>query len=1517
MEAINAERSDFETEFQLPETAARRPNVGTKFTSPMEMVKKNLYGIVLNANALFRLGIMGSLLNDQMNEEFSTIDMSNVIGFDLSPYAQPITADRLRETAMVKPGNGKSKPISIEFTESLFNIGGEIVERIMKLYPEGIDKGITLSAFFQHIYNMNISGTVMTALTPSLDTFKDTYLDPLDDFVEFKIKIVTPEYSESTHTVNLDFTLSIELEADIYPEVIDSEEFSAYLVYLWVYNSLRLTKNRLNKIVDPRKVSAHKNSMLKLGPIRPKVNKSGFAIHGSGNPIFIPPTRDIMEQFIKTANSCIDEDGVFRRDFLVDEHKLGDAIIYVDWVNDILAYTTSTGILSTYNLGDVAPFDPVTEYNFLSTPLKSNYLMPITTILTESFKDIEGENAAKFTTNEEVKRILRDLPAVRIYTNIVNATNASDAIDACLYHVCGGQLDELEDTPGLIELVMALKCLIKYLNELRKSDKEALKLPSSMRSQGIIHRLIGVEYVLRAIDKYDDKVIETYRQAWRTETAKFKSDPSVRTFDIPNIKVGKGGLTGLLPHQGRILSSAIKSPQQSIKSVSTGGGKTIISIVQSIFGIVNTKTIPMILTKANLIRGTITEINQICKGEINAIPFTPITLRRMARISGIDTFAKLLKWYQTLPKNTILVGSYSSLASRRKLYSDLDIVDGFCEFSVPTTQFMLIIKLLGIRFVSGDESHMIKNPESARSRNSYAIFSHADNRDVMSGTIVSNTVPDLVGQSRAISPYIFGDDPVAFADRYGLSAGLIKSDADAKKIKDRLKATVAYHEANEEDWAYMLPAMDDEIMFANMTPLQHEFYNLLMQEAELMLIELEKSKKKIKAEEDDDEEDEEDDDEGDNADGDDEEEARIVAAAKVHLQKVEMFLVAPDSNEQYMQWERKPSGEDLVSPKVREADKLIEAHVLKHRDDLPNNKVIVFGWNIVSAEHFMRHSKFASKSLHYTAGNEEVIRQFETNPTNIILCATEGSVREGLNLQMTSLICRLQSVWSPGEHKQVRARMYRPDPRGKYNRDSVRHVWIMTRLPNNQPTLDGVKIARLVSKYVSNARLTYEGRMEWRRVSAEFDELKMLKMNLQLIFHSRDYDLEPYFQAWKTYVNWEKDLNKQAKRRMAEKLEQENDVDLLDDKGNITDINKFIQLAMYGVESTYKIPGSKRVYVPFIRNALPADPNNYGFSVLGNNDIPVGTVIYTEFGPAVVKASMKKAVKVQLYNGRTVSLKKGTVHVAAPSKYKEFAKVVKDPVKWRNESFDPHGVKGLAKVEKTKIKDEEEVIEALEDNLESEDMDEVEIFAGMLNSWPALIIDEDINELKNLEGWNRIDPFTSITFRSWAAAEKLIELLDSKMHISDKVYDALMEEMEEIREGKAMRLTKQINPQKFRNFFLDQKKRLGRTKNGKVIVNPYWIVNDEKVLLAFDTNSHDPNFISWLNRNRAKFPGVVKITKNDAMWINIFKSVREAMQDLKNLTKIRSIDVEQIKRDLVDVKDEILKLKRPRSRPNM
>lgn len=1522
----NVERSDDAIDptisnEEVVEVAAPRKLRGDKqYGSPLAFVREGFHSIVMNAHPLFRLLIMGALLNNKTFETFESTNIAGVMGYDFSGFTANVTAARIREIMEVSPGNGNSKPIRVSFTEQLTNLPDELVNKFFDTLTKEQTKGLPLSKMFDVIEGIGISPSVQSALAPSFETFKERFLDQLDDFVDFTMAFKRESFNEATKTSNINFVFHIDIDGSAYPELVQSDDFSPYLVYLWVNNSLK--SNRVvDKIFDPRLVSVHQRAILKFGDIRPKVNKDGFAIWGNGAPIYIPPQLDLTEQFVKKADTCVDENGNFQRSMIAEEYQLANKIIYVDWVNDVMAYTTATGILETINLGNVAPLDPASEYSFLSTPVKSQEIVDIMKALTNSLAEMDdAEEAVKYTTNEEVKKLLRDVPPVKLYTDIVSPSVAG-VTDVTLMHLAGGQLSDLEDYPHVANVCRAIKCLFIHLNRKRAKDPTALKIPSNFQSQGILYRLIGLEYVLQAMEKYDDKKIETIRKEWAIDRENSKVDRTQHSFDIPNIKVGKGGLTGLLPHQGRILTSGIKTPRQMILPVQTGGGKTILTTIIAIFGAKNLKSIPMILTKGNLIKGTITEINGISGGKINAIPLTPVVLRRMARRGGIKTFKQFLAWYKSLPPNTIFVSSYTAFASRKRIYEDLSTVPGFGDNHVFTTQFLMIIKILGIRMIIGDESHMIKNPASARSRNSYAIFSHADSRGIASGTIVSNTVNDLVGQTRAISPAIFGDDPERFADMYGVTKGIIKSDKDATVIKDRLRATTAYHEATREDWSYMLPIKFDEILFARMTEKQTEFYNILMQEAYLMLAAADKSKKKVKAEDDEEEDDEEEDDEDEDDEEGDAEENALIAKAKVHLQKVEAFLVAPDENEQYMAWEKKPDGADLVSPKVRLAEEILDAHFALNKNDLKNNKVIVFGWNKVASKHFVRHSKYGSKFLHYTAGDEEVVRQYEKDDTVVGMVADENSLREGFNLQMTSLILRQQSVWSPGDHEQAVARMYRPDPRGKYNRETVRHVWLMNETYNGDVTLDGVKMARLASKFVSNARLTYEGRHEWKRVSHEFDELKMLKMNLAVIFDTRKDDLLSYFGAWKTFVDWENDINVAAKRRLAQQLEAQYNVTLINDKQQIIDINQFVELAMSEITSTSDIPGSRRVFTPLVPNAIPADPKGWGFAVMGSQDVPVGTVVYTEYGPAVITAVLTRGVKCRIFDGRIIGFKRGDILLVSPNKYKQFSAIVKDPTKWREEAFHPMGVKNVKRAKEEELEDDEEVIEGLEDEEDIEededDLIDVDVMAGIVNGWPSLIIDEDIDELKGLDGWNRVDAFTSVGFRSWAAAEKFIEILDDKAYIPPKVHERLLEEMEQIREGKQMKLGKQINMGDFRNFFIAQRKKLGRSKDKRVVVNPYWIVNELDVKMAFDTDSHESAFISWLRKVKDKIPGVTKVNNNDPFWINIFNSTAEAIRDIENLKKIAEIDERSLKDDLADIKKDVMALRKPRSRPKM
>lgn len=1497
-----------------PEIAAPVSKKNGSFSSPLDQIKRGFYHIVFNSFSAFRLAMVGSLLNEKALTELETTSVADATGFDIAALAQSVTMQKLREWMRFKPGNGKT-PFEVAFIEDMYNIDSEVVDKIIAYLPKNSQKGMPLIDFIKEIESLGVQSAVSPALETITTKLKEQFVDTLDDLVEFVIRIEKKIFNEANNTSSLIYHFSIRTDASIYKEVVDSDRFDPYLLYLWVYNMMTANEKAGRKVISPRITVAHNQAMQKFATVAPKVNERGFALDGSGLPIFIPPNVNVVDKFLEAANSAVDDEGVFQPKILAEENGFANRLVYVDWVNDILAYTTNTGKLESYNLGQVHPMDKASEYMVLNTELKSPALRRVIQTLSSSVRNLDASEAAKFTSNEEAKRILQTTDADRIFIKVMQSgLDNTEAVK--IKHLAGYDLDDYEETPAMAYNILALQALLKMLYEMAKTDQNAIEVPSNYKSLGLIFRLIGVEYVLQVGARMDAAYVKETFDMYIEEREKAKVDLRKKTFDIPNLHVGEGGIHGFLPHQGRILSCTEKTPSTFALPVQTGGGKTVISAVTAIKAIENIKSFPMITTKGNLVKGTITELNAITQGKINAIPLRPNILRRMRRYTSVKTFADFLKWYRSLPPNTILVNSYTDFASKRRLYEDLDAVAGFADAPVYTTQYLLMIKLLGIKVFIGDESHMIKNPDSARSRNSYAAFSQGAVRGEMSGTMVSNTVVDLVGQTRALSPIIFGDDPEAFAEHYGVSTGLIKSDEDARKIKDRLRSTTAYHEAGREDWAYMLPIKDDSFVYAELTQKQQLFYNILMQEAYLMLVEDEKRKgKKAKleseSEEDDDDEDEEEEDD------DDDEDAALIAKAKTHLQKVEAFLVAPDENEQYLKWDQRPDGEDLISPKVRTADQLISEHLAKHKGNLKQNKIIIFGWNVAASKHFMKHSRYAAKTLHYTAGDEEVIRRFENDDTVIIMAADEGSVREGFNLQMTSLIIRMQSVWSPGDHEQTVARMYRPDPRGKYNRENVTHKWVLCKQQGtDSPTLDMVKMARLVSKSVSNARLTYEGKPEWRQVSREFDDMKLFKMNLQTIFDANPAEVQEYLGHWDTFTEWENNINKAAKYRLAQQLEAQFNVDLMRD-GKIIDINEFIKLAMSEVKSTYNIPDSKRVWVPWIPNALPPDPKKWGFSVLGQRNIPVGTVVYTMFGPGIVTNILGKSVKVKIYDGRIIGMQKSTVMLVADNKYKELQDIVKNPAKWQAESIDIGGVRGV-KPAKEKLPDKEEVIETLDEEVIEDDNEkvEVEVIASIINGWPALMVLDDVPQLKGISDWKRIDPFLSIHFRTWQALDSFIDLLDSKTYIPQDVLDALDDEIEELKTGKAMVLGKQINPKTVRQFFLDQHKKLGK-KGDRIVCKPYFIAVEREVKLAFDIDSHEPRLISWLMRSKEKIPGIKSIRKNGAIWINTFTTPKEAYEDLDSLNDIANIDKQALREDLVAIRDEIRDLRKPRSKPSV
>lgn len=1501
------------------ETAAR---VRASGKSPIDRLNTSLPQIVRDTYTAFRALVVNEFFtregpiaiamaapNDWLPESMREQYKSDI---------ESLTGAKIRDMLKVRPGDGK-KPMTISFYLNVVT-GPELGQALAK---NGVASKTSLvdGLRAQEGFDSPLASQSLELLGDDPSNVKKYAF--FKDVVEAKVFKTLVEDS-------IEYRLDLTIDAELYPKVIDSDKFSPYLVYLWVNNALSEAASRAPMIYDPRKSAALTNSFIsKYGSAdnpRPRINKNGFALYKDGRPLRIPRQLDATDKFMSAADAALNEDGEFDAEVLV-KAGMANKIIYVDWLNDVLVYTTAHCHIRVLNLQGTVPLDAITETTLLNISIADGRgagreFVPFFRAINDSVVNMGPEDVAKYMPKGVEPA---EGSAGSIYAKLISLSGiAGKNSDILLSHMCGHNLDAFEDTQSEVpRLITTYRAYVSALAVGLNNNTVEVKVPSNLASLGIIFRLIGFEYLVWAISNLDDQKISLLWKEYVEEKRKAQTT-HIPEFDIPNINTGPGGLVGLLPHQARVASSLINVPKLVMMPVSTGGGKTVLSFLRSLFSLDRDPTLRcLITTKGSLVKGTVTEINKMSGGKINAVPLRPVTLGRMKRVAGIKTFEDLMKWVRKLPPNTIFVNSYTDFASRRKIYDELPSIPGMLNVNFLDSQYQRIIRLLGIRVMDGDESHMIKNPDSNRSRGTCAAFACADYRGIMSGTMVSNTVLDLVGQTKAISPIIFGDNADTFAEQYGISTGLIKDDDTARIIRERMSSVAAVHQATRDQWSYMLPSKEDDVIYGNMTAKQEEFYNKLLQEAYLELVQAQEKKKgKVKPEttsEDDGDDEDEEDDEDEDSDEEDAEEAAFIAKARTSLQAVEQFLAAPDENEQYLQLASKPEGADLVSPKVPVSDAAIDAHIASNRNNMAMNKIIIFGINLSAIRHFARHSRHSSKILVYTAGDLEVLRQFKDDPTKQIMLAAETSVREGENWQMSSLILKMQPPWAPGDYEQALARMFRPDPRGHFNRDSVRHVNVLVRRPNGGPTLDSVKMARLISKFISNARVTWEGTPQWRAVSKNFDDLDMLRMNLELIMDAKNEDLQPYFSSWKTFVNWENSTNDQARRRKAQELEAATGQDLLDANGRIRDINKFISLAMARVKSTRNIPGTKRVFVPWVAGALPPDPENLGFSSLGKQAVSPGMVVLTEFGPGIIQKYSDRNLKVELYGGRVIGVRRMSACIVAPQNYAKFAAIVRDPVKWRAASYDAFDALPPASPKLSDSLDGKMPIAAKpgkkrEEEEQEDERDLVDVQTSIVNGMPALVIMEPLPELKAI-GWRKVDPYLSVRFSNWGAVTSLIEELDRKTAINNKAYDSLMDEIDQLKTGKAMRLTKRVDPNKVRSFFLEQHKKFGKNADGRYICKPYFLVIEDDIRLAFDIDSHDPKVISWIQRNAPKISGVRKVDKKPSFYMNVFNSVVEARKHLTDLVGVINFDQADLKRELTEMAEEIRALQQPRRRP--
>lgn len=1410
-----------------------------------------------------------------------------------------------------------------------------------------------------------IAGLVDLANTYANHTHNQTTMNgAFTSTLRYEVEVLTLGQNVS---VNISPRIDLSISENLVDYMAETEDKSAtdYLVFAWMNDAiersarggrsstknlpavdLRLTSKKLRAVAD------------RFQSAKPRLNQYGFCINRQGLPMYIPDSQkaDNTQQFMTDhSNFSVDEDGYLNYEAVANDWA--SKIVMVDWFNDVIVYTSVTGKLAVYRMLGYIPLDTTSEYIWLNTGVNNRRVkVPMQELeklvdvlvtrdeaqaeLAPEYSRADAYNAGKIS--QDFKTLFFNFRARAMSGN--GRFEPSDPnyrhenlMNPLIKHMFGLEVEELPE----LQRGQAMH-IAAYLRAASKKRREV--------TLDIMKRLSGIEYFLVMPQKFSNP------SAWAgirgDATAEMNrrkgGQPLLNDIDIPNLDAG-GNLKGFMPHQVRVLSDRASGSNTNITGVAPGGGKSLLQLGDILMELdKNPDWRPILVTKPRLVKGIVSEFNFFSKGKVNVVSLRMSQLRYIQQTLRLNNALDLINWVKSFPKNTVFVCGYTDFSSSTKLFGDLDVPSRVMLQDVELPQFLHLLRIIGFDTVKLDESHIIKNMASRRARNTYSLLAQAQSKMELSGTIVSNTAVDLVGQAYGINPMIFGNNTDDFKDTYQLSGGLIRNDEQSFAINERLRKFTQMTSATKEDWSFVLPDLYDEILTPMMTPKQAKFYDLLMNKAYLDL----KSKLDSNTSGNEDE------DEGDEGDEGDEEDVdtRFQMQADASLAEAEQFLVSPDTNQQFLVWSENPSGDDLVSPMVRAIDAQLAKIYQNRAEDHSNNKSAVFGIHKVASGHFMRHTKFKDICLHYRAGDEDVIRRFKTDPDKWILVADSTSIREGENLQMLSYIFDMQATWAPGDFEQLISRMYRPDPKGQYNKDLVTHFWITPQHMKEgrpAPTIATVKLARMISKSVSIARFKYDGDGRWSQLSKEFEDLDLLKMNLKLIFETDERDLAPYYQAWGKLIGWERGINQKTRKAIAEKLEEDNPgIKLIDPQGRVIDRNLFTRMVMREAKSTRMLPGSRRVFTPWEPGSVPADLHDMSLAILGSDNIERGAYVWTEYGPGIVMQTGTNQLWVELYGRKKAKIYRNRIAVPNGEGVKKLNAIVTSPSAWATETWvdvtkpfgtvdvdasmapkgkkiAPTGTGAAPAVPATKplpqkinindfikkpkptqpdLQDEEEV-----ENDEKLDIEDIYVY--IINGMPALAITDAPSGVENF-GWLKVAPFRAMSFATWAAAETFLQAMSTKFAISSTKMAQLEEEMDEFKDGRAMRLTRRVTNAQTRNFFQSNHRKLSTASDGRDRVDPYWVAIGSQIYLAFSNQSHSTKVMNWLNLIASKNPSKIKKPKNvGAMHMNVFSTLNEAYQDLKNLAQNFNIPLDDVRTELRNIKDEIMALKQKKTRP--
>lgn len=1381
-----------------------------------------------------------------------------------------VPVDKVMTHEIVIPGFNVSAEYKANFREH--------VKRFRFVCPSVIESVKALHGQRLTHYDAEGNPTVPTSLDDYADKTDELGLRQRREFIEW---VVANRPIMAYIDILLDLQTVLGITSNDAFDTVKNQTIGA-----WAHNMLQyaFTPGSESELVDSVQDISKISSFNKESPVRevPRTNADGLAITSSGDLRFLPIVEkaEMYEAEVeergaqddgdwalvdpknpRSLKKEVNEDGSVR---FTPKRSLRDQVIYTDLKYGKFCYTDTEGKLVVQDIESWRPAalnSVVKIMNYLPTDstTKSEAAWSDLARVCKYAKD-HGFNLPAADMEEALSLFYRTGEARDLGNTVIRNMNEEGVVSAVilvtrqLSSLYGAEVGLDRRTPltdaekqvvgefysnrgvrlgdiGPGSYIPMLRLIYKFVeftyNAYQQNPDDFIRNTSVVSTL----RMMALATVLV---KYGSKVDATKQQDQQERAVYLQPNlADVKELGVDSIPFVKG--LRLMPHQVKAWNYIRNSPPNEVLDVSAGGGKTILALIDIWYNQgKGTVKKPLIMCPTYLVKNYFADAAYASKGRVNVVAITSGTLRRWGK-------EKLTTIIEKAPINTIFVAGFDFLRGGIKRVS-------YGAKRIQISENAEFLRQFNFDGLWIDESHMLKNEKSLRTRSVARLIAGIPYRREMTGTYNPNDYRDVVGQFGLMDPSAFGDMD-NFVDEFAaeVKGGRVyawKQNA-ARKIRERMSEHSAYIKIGRKEWAALLPPRMEPVLGPDgqpvlgpdgkpqmqgtesfhpveLTSAQSDLYNVLLEtslkEIQEQIAQDPKMARLMRAIE-------------EKAEGDESveemEDDLMEQLLGVYIQRLERFLTAPMADEASQNVLTHP--EDRMSPKARAVISICEQHINRK---IPG-KIMVFTQYVESAKAIYESlpSHLKDRALLYQASKyrEQTLAEFKSNPDKILMIGCEKSLNTGHNFQFCSRLIRVESVWNWGQLEQGESRINRPNAKIEEFRTALYVDYVFV---NN--TIDVTKMARLISKAVESAKFNEAEDDRFQQLPS----LEPVKMSLKVIeqrndFRDPEHGLMEHFSTFQDMKVLEEVTYEEFRENPNNRTEPADvpDGHILEGSGFLKEVPYVPEMEIYAPEELGLVAFSDHI------NTLPggarvADPTGWNVhteygdgTVLGFRRREDGTITSVRVSLPGGQADTIPVTRVWVITKDTVSSKsirqliaeKLASDITGTEVEYEEAPPSTRPVKTLLPTKAPKRVgKGLVKFD--------EIEKNAGFSLEVASIFEAVAFVVSVND-----PDTPVEDLKR-DGWISPRPFIYAMMRGPKTTRALIEKLEEQFTIPEPFASHLEDTIGKMKEAGAgtgsgrQQFFTLLRPGEIRNFLLENHK---NAKPGQV--KPFIIIHDEYI----------------------------------------------------------------------------------------